>query len=266
MEPIKILVTAGKGGVGKSIISTNVARKLSETVKVAFIDADLEGSNSSTCFGVADRELEVDADGNKVIPIRISDHLELVNVSSHPSVRNIHGTVMWEKETQEDFLRQVLTRMAWGFKPEVVIIDCPAGVGAAIPALKKVYKNIDGAVLVTTPAKVSIENCEGVIRLLLDHKIPIMGMLSNMSYFTCGKCGQKEYPYGTNGVKDLAKKYSLYIYGELPFMMDIPGHMDRGEAISSELIDTIAAHVKEQIGMGAWFKKKLGIKSSPQSN
>ena len=243
MEPIKILFIAGKGGVGKSFLSTNVARTLAKDLKVAFIDADLEGSNTSTCFNVPDMELEVDVDGNKVRPIKVNDNLELVNVSAHPSIKNIHGTVMWEKETQEDFLKQVLTKMAWGFKPEVLIIDCPAGVGAAIPALKKVYKHIDGAVLVTTPAKVSLENCEGVVRLLLDYKIPVMGVLSNMAYFTCGKCGGKEYPYGENGVKTLAEKYSLYVYGELPFKSDIPGHMDRGEAISLELISHISSHV-----------------------
>jgi len=127
-----------------------------------------------------------------------------------------------------------------------MIIDCPAGVGQAIPALKTIYKKIDGAILVTTPAKVATENTEGVIILLNDLKIPILGILANMTYFQCTNCDVKHYFYGVDGVKTLAERHSIPQLGNLPFDLDIPHRMDKGMAINHEVLVKITDLLKER--------------------
>lgn len=240
MAPIKIIFMAGKGGVGKSAVASSVARILARDHKVAIIDADLEGSNLQTVFGVPDEELKVDVDGSKVLPMQVNDNLDLVTISAHPAIRKSRSAVMWEPETQRDFLKQVLTKMAWSFKPEFLIIDCPAGVGAIFPALKSIYKHIDGAVLVTIPAKVSVQNCEAVVILLRNNKVPVLGLLANMSYKICPECGHKDYLYGRGHIKPLVLKHNIHEFGELPFDGALPMMMDRGEAINHDVFVDIS--------------------------
>jgi len=258
--PKRVLFLGGKGGVGKSLVAASVARIVAREHKVALIDADLEGSNLATILGKTDEELKVDSDGHKILPLLVEPNLALVCVSALPYLRSIKGTVLWEKERQEDFLRQVLNDVKWPWDPDFLFVDCPAGVGSAIPALRSIYKTIDGAVLVTTPAKVATENAEGVVVLLRDLKIPILGMLQNMTYFQCPKCSYKHSFFGVENANALAKKYDIHIFGELPFDPDIPYKMDNGIAINHDILVAISEFIVERTGLSSRLKSAFGIK------
>lgn len=239
-KPYRFVFLAGKGGVGKSFCCANTARILSREHKVAVVDADLEGSNTGTIFGVADIEMKLDMDGNKVLPIDVSPTLKLINVASHPALRALKTAVVWDQTHQEDFLYQVLTRIDWGWTPDFLLVDCPAGVGMAIPALRKAYRHVDGAFLVTSPAQVSIENCEAVINMLRNMSIPIVGLMENMSHFECPQCKRKERLFGPSRGKELAAKYDLEFFGEHPFIPGIAEKMDAGIAVDDDSLIHIA--------------------------
>lgn len=258
--PMKIIFLGGKGGVGKSLVAASVARIVARTHKVAVIDADLEGSNLATIFGRPNEELKVDSDGHKIIPILVEPNLALVCVSALPYLQSIKGTVLWEKDRQEDFLKQVLNDVKWPWNPDFLFVDCPAGVGSAIPALKSIYKTIDGAVLITTPAKVATENAEGVVVMLKDLKIPILGMLQNMTYFQCPKCNHKHSFFGIENAKALAKKHDINIFGELPFDPDIPYKMDNGMAINHDILVEIGHFIINRTKIVSRVKYALFLK------
>jgi len=239
-KPYRFVFLAGKGGVGKSFCCANVARILSHEHRVAVVDADLEGSNTGTIFGVADVEMRLDVDGDRVLPTDVTPSLKLINVASHPALRSLKTTVVWDQKHQEDFLYQVLTRIDWGWTPDFLLVDCPAGVGMAIPALRKAYRHVDGAFLVTSPAQVSIENCEAVVNMLKDVGIPVVGIMENMSYIECQKCSHREWLFGPSRGEGLATKHGVEFFGMHPFVPGTAEKMDAGEAVKDDALVHIA--------------------------
>ena len=220
-----IAIASGKGGVGKSTVSSNLACALSRlNSNVGLLDADIYGPSIPTMMGV--NQSPTINHSNQYIPIE--------NHGVHcMSMGFLHqdAPLIWRGPMLAKALFEMLNQTAW---PELdyLVIDLPPGTGD-IP-LSLVQKiPLSGAIIVTTPQTIATLDAEKAIQMFIKTNIPILGIVANMAWHTCQNCDEKSYLFGTSGALDLAKKYMLPLLGELPLLHSIREHGDQGEPIAA---------------------------------
>jgi ATP-binding protein involved in chromosome partitioning len=230
----KIAVMSGKGGVGKSTISTQIALCLNgRGKKVGLVDLDVEGPNIARMLGIMDKKIE--ADKKVVKPLIYNDGIKVVSISSHPCIVG-NNPVVWKGKAHREYIRQVIEDVDWG-NLDYMVLDFPPGTGDAVIGLINVTK-IDGLILVSAPSKLSTDNCEMVIKASNQLGIPILGMIENMSCFQC-ECTRKYYIFGESNAKELANKYGIKFYGEIPILPEIAKSFDEGRPYVYPLIHEV---------------------------
>ncbi|KAG5895882.1 hypothetical protein JTB14_000497 [Gonioctena quinquepunctata] len=218
LEGVKhiILVLSGKGGVGKSTISTQLALTLKEKgYKVGLLDVDLCGPSVPYLLQLEGKDIH-QADGGWV-PVYTDDDQTLAVMSIGFLLNNRNSAVIWRGPKKTAMVKQFLTDVCWG-DLDYLIIDTPPGTSDEHITVMENLKSVklDGAIIVTTPQEVSIEDVRKEITFCRKTGIPILGLIENMSGYTCPHCSDCTNIFSTGGGKSLAEITKIPFLGTLP--------------------------------------------------
>lgn len=204
-----ICVASGKGGVGKSTISANLALSLRKQGRqVGIVDADLYGPSQAKIFGVEDQTLHV-RDG-KIDPIDTQG----IKCLSFASVQSGDVPLIWRGPMISKALTQFFYQTNWG-ELDYLIVDLPPGTGDIQMTLVEKLP-IRGAVIVSSPQDLALIDAAKAVQMFRKLDIPILGLIENMSVFICENCDHPNHIFGEQGAQEFAKKY------EIPFLCDVP--------------------------------------------
>ncbi|CDR45602.1 CYFA0S19e00826g1_1 [Cyberlindnera fabianii] len=207
-----ILVLSGKGGVGKSSITLQLALQLSEHHSVGVLDLDLTGPSLPRMFGV---------EGNKVfqstqgwLPVQALPNLKVMSIGFLLGDRG--NSVVWRGAKKTGMVQQFLRDTNWGDHLDYLIIDTPPGTGDEHIALAEELQTVDGAVIVTTPQMVAINDVKKEINFCNKVKFDILGVVENMSGFTCPHCDDCTDVFSSGGGEKLCSELGITLLGKVP--------------------------------------------------
>ncbi|KPQ06739.1 MAG: ATP-binding protein involved in chromosome partitioning [Rhodobacteraceae bacterium HLUCCA12] len=221
-----IAIGSGKGGVGKSTVSANLAVALArEGWRVGLLDADIYGPSQPRMMGVDKRPAS--PDGKTILPPSAHG----VTMMSIGLMLREDEAVIWRGPMLMGALQQLLTQVQWG-DLDVLIVDMPPGTGDVQLTLCQKF-DVTGAIVVSTPQDVALLDARKALRAFQTLKTPILGLVENMSTFICPKCGHEEHIFGDGGVKREAEKLGLPFLGELPLSVEVRLAGDGGVPVAA---------------------------------
>ena len=236
-----IAIGSGKGGVGKSTVSSNLAVALAkEGRKVGLLDADIYGPSQPRMMGINKRPAS--PDGKTIIPLK-SHGVTLMSIGF---MLEETKAVVWRGPMLMGALQQMLGQVEWG-ELDVLLIDLPPGTGDVQLTLCQKTK-ISGAILVSTPQDVALLDARKAIDMFQTLKTPVLGMIENMSFHICSNCGHEEHIFGHGGVAKEAEKLGVPLLGSLPIDLETRLAGDAGNPIASG--DSPMAEAYKKIAQG----------------
>jgi ATP-binding protein involved in chromosome partitioning len=251
-----IAVVSGKGGVGKSTVSANLALALAEGgASVGLMDADIYGPSVPIMFGVrGQRPMMIDDGGKgKIVPLE-KHGIKLMSIGLLVDEKN---AVVWRGPMASSAIRQFVTDVQWG-ELDYLVIDMPPGTGDIHLTLMQTVP-VTGVVIVTTPQNVALADAKKGIAMFAQAQInvPIIGLVENMAYFTPAELPEnKYYIFGKEGGKRLADEYDLPFLGQVPLVQSIREGGDEGvpamvgnDAVSLQAFRDFAALAVRNIAM-----------------
>lgn len=256
-----ILVSSAKGGVGKSTVAVNLAVALSKQLgngKVGLMDADIFGPSIPTMLGIEGIEPQVD---RQKMMLPIENHgLKIMSIGS--IVRH-DAAVVWRGLLVMSAIRQLLRQVVWG-PLDVLVVDMPPGTGDVQLSLSQNIP-IDGAVIVTTPHKVAVTDTRRGIDMLLKVKVPLVGVVENMSHFVCPSCGKQTSVLRAAGAEGggaaLSVEYDTPLLASIPVEPEIAFAGDEGcpVIISNPESTTAAAYKQLATAVCSYIKRKATV-------
>ncbi len=220
-----IAVASGKGGVGKSTVSANIACALAQQGRrVGLLDADVYGPSQPRMLGVSGRPAS--PDGKTILPMRNHG----VTMMSIGLMTNDDQAVVWRGPMLMGALQQMLTQVQWGAL-DILIVDLPPGTGDVQMTLAQ-KAAVDGAIIVSTPQDVALMDARKGVDMFTQLKVPIVGMIENMSTHICSQCGHEEHLFGHGGVASEAAKLNVPLLAEVPLDLQIRLASDGGAPIT----------------------------------
>jgi ATP-binding protein involved in chromosome partitioning len=221
-----IVVGSGKGGVGKSTVAANLAVAAAKLgLKVGLLDADLYGPSMGMMFGVGADEGPEGTPEGKIRPVEKYG----IKLMSMGFLIDEDKPVIWRGPMLNKALQQFLGDVLWG-DLDILFIDLPPGTGDIQISLIQNAK-VGGAVVVSTPQDVAFLDAKKAIGMFNTVKVPITGVIENMSSFLCPGCGQETQIFGHGGVKAAAEKMELPFLGEIPIDLGIREGGDNGKPL-----------------------------------
>lgn len=207
----KIVVLSGKGGVGKSTIAVNLAAGLMMAgLKTGLLDVDIHGPSIPTMMGLEGRSPE--GNSTELIPVEVSG-IKVISPGFFLSSQD--DAIIWRGPMKANAIRQFLQDVAWG-DLDVLVVDSPPGTGDEPLSVCQLIKNLDGAVIVTTPQKVAAVDVRKSITFCRHLKVPVLGVIENMSGFACPKCGEVTPILGSGGGQRMAADMGVPFLGSIP--------------------------------------------------
>ncbi|MEM8869261.1 MAG: Mrp/NBP35 family ATP-binding protein [Pseudomonadota bacterium] len=229
-----LAVASGKGGVGKSTVSANLATALAaEGRRVGLLDADVYGPSQPRMLGISGRPAS--PDGKTILPLRNHD----VTMMSIGLLTREDEAVVWRGPMLMSALQQMMNQVQWGTL-DVLIVDLPPGTGDVQMTLTQ-KAEVDGAIVVSTPQDVALLDARKAVNMFNKMGTPVLGMIENMSTHICSNCGHEEHVFGHGGVAAEAKKIGVPLLAELPLHLDIRLTSDSGTPIVVSMPDSAAA-------------------------
>jgi len=251
-----IAVVSGKGGVGKSTVSANLALALAEGgAKVGLMDADIYGPSVPIMFGVrGQRPLMKDA-GDKGIILPLEKYnIRLMSIGLLVDEKD---AVVWRGPMASSAIRQFITDVEWG-ELDYLVIDMPPGTGDIHLTIMQTVP-VTGVVIVTTPQNVALADAKKAIAMFgqANIKVPIIGLVENMAYFTPAELpDNKYYLFGKEGGKRLAEEYDLPFLGQIPLVQTIREGGDEGvpamvgnDEVSKDALRSVVSQAVRQIAI-----------------
>ena len=234
-------VFSAKGGVGKSVMSVNLAKSLvSKGFKVGLVDGDIYGPSHPVLLNATDMQLNV-TDQELLDPLEKNG----LKFNSMGFISSEKMPVIWRGPMVSGAIMQLIAQTNWG-KLDYLIIDTPPGTGdVQLTLLQKIA--LTGAIVVTTPQDISLADTKKGIEMLKKLDLPILGLIENMSFFKPNDSDKKYYLYGKEGGKKLAKEYKLDLLGEIPqFEFNNSNLTNENEVISrisNKIVEKIVSKV-----------------------
>ena len=226
----KIVVMSGKGGVGKSTVATSLAVSLSKGgARVGLLDCDIHGPTIPKMLGIENGKVCSTASG--VQPVAGPFDLKVMSMAfllSDPDT-----PVIWRGPAKMAVIRQFLEEIVWG-ELDYLVIDLPPGTGDEPLTIAQLIPGIDGAVIVTTPQEVALLSVRKSIRFARALNVPIIGMIENMSGFTCPHCSAEIDLFGPGGGQKAAQEMNVTLLGKIPYDLKIVEGGDSGKAFIPE--------------------------------
>lgn len=219
-----IAIASGKGGVGKSTVSANIATALAaEGKRVGLLDADVYGPSQPRMLGVSGRPAS--PDGKTILPLRNHG----VTLMSLGLLTQEDEAVVWRGPMLMGALQQMLFQVQWGAL-DVLIVDLPPGTGDVQMTLCQ-KAQVDGAIVVSTPQDIALLDARKGIDMFKKLGTPILGLVENMSTHICSNCGHEEHIFGHGGVAAEARKLGVPLLAEIPLHLDIRTAADGGAPV-----------------------------------
>ncbi|MFP6820225.1 iron-sulfur cluster carrier protein ApbC, partial [Acinetobacter sp.] len=218
-----ILISSGKGGVGKSTTTVNIALALHKLgLKVGVLDADIYGPSIPTMLGNAGQTPKIE--GENFVPL---EAYGMAVLSIGHLIGKENTPVAWRGAKATGALMQLFNQALWP-DLDVLVIDMPPGTGDIQLTLAQRIP-VTGAVIVTTPQNVALMDAVKGIELFNKVHIPVMGVVENMSTHICSNCGHEEQIFGTGGGDQLSEQYNIPLLGRLPLNVQIRENADAGK-------------------------------------
>ena len=220
-----IAIGSGKGGVGKSTVSSNLAVALARAGKtVGLLDADIHGPSQPRMFGVSKRPTS--PDGKTITPLAAHG----VTLMSIGLMLPEDKAVVWRGPMLMGALQQMLMQVEWG-ELDVLLIDLPPGTGDVQLSLGQ-KSEVDGAIVVSTPQDVALIDAKKALDAFATLNVPVLGMIENMSVFVCPDCGRESHIFGHGGVAAEAARLNLPVLAQLPIDLDTRLAGDSGAPVA----------------------------------
>jgi len=239
----KILVLSNKGGVGKSSIAVNLACSLSEKgYKVGILDADLHGPSVAKMLGFEGKRLQGSPEG--ILPMSVSSNLVAISMAS--LIETSDAPLIWRGPLKMMALKQFLGEVQWG-NLDYLVIDSPPGTGDEPLSICQLIPELEGGIIVTTPQGVALLDSRKCVNFLKNLKIPILGVIENMSGLKCPHCGKNIDLFKSGGGEKAAQEFNLPFLGKIPIDLNIVNSADEGKPYIFQYKDSETAQIFNKV-------------------
>ena len=218
-----IAIASGKGGVGKSTLTTNLALSLSnQNIKVGILDADIYGPSQPRMLGLQNKKPKQSSNGK----IKTVDKYN-IKCMSIGFLIDEEKPMVWRGPMVQGALEQLVKDVEWG-EIDVLLIDMPPGTGDVQLTMSQRVP-LSGAIIVSTPQDIALIDARKGLNMFKKVNVPIIGIVENMSYFICPNCNSKANIFDNGGAKQTAKDMDVKFLGEIPLDLDIRINSDQGQ-------------------------------------
>ena len=219
-----IMVLSGKGGVGKSTVSVNLAFALSSHgYHVGLLDLDMHGPNIPKMLGIEDHKLTIL--GERIEPVHVTGNLSVISMAF--LLPDTSTPIIWRGPMKMAAINQFLTEVNWG-SLDYLVVDLPPGTGDEALTIAQIAPNVRGAVIVTTPQDVATLDSRKAAKFVQKLSLPVIGIIENMSGMRCPHCGEEIDLFGKGGGKKIAEELSVPFLGAIPLDIDMRKAGDEG--------------------------------------
>ena len=227
-------IVSGKGGVGKSLVTSMLAVEMNRKHhNVAILDADVTGPSIPKVFGVK-AEIMGEAAGKGFYPAKSKTDIQMMSINL--LLENDTKPVIWRGPIIANTVKQFWTDVIWE-DVDYMFIDMPPGTGD-VPLTVFQSIKVDAIIIVTAPQDLVSMIVSKAVEMAKKMNVPILGLVENMAYFNCDDCGKKHYIYGISHIEEIAQKYNLSVLGKLPIDPKLASLCDNGE------IENLAKNLK----------------------
>ncbi|MBN1647440.1 MAG: Mrp/NBP35 family ATP-binding protein [Spirochaetales bacterium] len=221
----RIIVLSGKGGVGKTTVSVNLAWSLAlKGFKVGLLDVDIHGPNIAKMLGIEGNQLNYGVLG--IEPFSVLPNLRAISIALLTDDQD--RPIIWRGPLKMATIKQFLSDVEWG-PLDYLIIDSPPGTGDEPLSVCQLIKEVTGAVIVTTPQDVAILDSRKTVHFAKQLNIPVLGIVENMSGFLCPHCGKEIGLFGEGGGKKAAEDLKVPFLGKIPIEPEMVVSGDKGK-------------------------------------
>lgn len=218
-----IAVVSGKGGVGKSLVTSLMAVQMRRRgFKTAILDADITGPSIPKVFGITDRAT---GDETGILPVKTKTGIEVMSMNL--LLEDAAAPVVWRGPVIAGAVKQFWTDVMWG-DIDYMFVDMPPGTGD-VPLTVFQSLPVDGILVITSPQELVSLIVEKALKMSEIMHVPVLGLIENMSYFECPNCHEKHEIFGPSHVEASAKKYEIPHTAKLPIDPEFAAHCDKGD-------------------------------------
>ena len=241
----KIAVISGKGGVGKSTVAANLAMAFalhSYKNRVGILDVDIHGPCIPKLLGVKGKKYQISPLG--ALPVTGPEGIKVVSMDF--LVQGQETPIIWRGPLKMQVIKQFLSDFMWG-ELDFFFIDAPPGTGDEPLSVMQFMPEMDGTIIVTIPSEVSEDVVKKAVSFSRQMEIPVIGIVENMSGFTCPKCGETINIFGAGGGKRIAEELNVPFLGQIPIDPKICEEADNGKLFITGNSDSVSAKVFKEI-------------------
>lgn len=236
----KIVIASGKGGVGKSTVTVNLAAALkSQGYKVGILDGDITGPDIPKLLGIEDQKLMSGPSG-----LEPADAGGIKAISMALLLQSRDSPVVWRGPMKMAALKQFIGEVNWG-ELDFLLVDLPPGTSDEPISIAQLIPGLDGAIIVTTPQEVALLDSRKAVNMFLMMNVPMLGIVENMSGLICPHCRQKIDVFKTGGGEQAARELGVPFLGAIPLDTEIGSLGDMGKTFTDK--DTAAAKAFKEI-------------------
>jgi len=240
----KILIMSGKGGVGKTTVTVNLANALVDAGKtVGILDTDLHGPNVAKMLGCESGALE-SADGQNFLPVKVRDGLYVVSLSF--ALNSSSDPVIWRGPMKIAVIKQFLGDVEWG-NLDYLLIDSPPGTGDEQLTTIQAIPEMTGSIIVTTPQDVAVLDARKSVNFSRKLKVSVLGVIENMSGLICPECGKEIPIFGKGGGQKMCEEMDTPFLGSIPLEIHLREFEDSGLSSLTNKPDSASTKALKEI-------------------